>query len=155
MPADLNSEEYEYRYIDNVKLYLARIDAAMHHYHTDIVNEKCVQRAISDLLKTKYKLVCEREAAPCKSSRLRMDLSGDNFIVEVKMKASKMHLTIAQLSHYANKKPGWKQLYIAVHDEESFGLDEVAECDEQSIMLIPASQCAYIVSTDLKLNKTN
>ena len=69
MPAAFNSEEYIYTYKENTDFYLTRLDAAMHHYRTNVVNEKCVQRAVSDLLKTKYKLLCEREASPCTQSR--------------------------------------------------------------------------------------
>ena len=155
MPADFNSEEYIYTYKENTDFYLTRLDAAMHHYRTNVVNEKCVQRAISDLLKTKYKLLCEREASPCKGSRLKMDLSGANYIVEVKMNASNLHLTIAQILHYAKKKPGTKHLFIAVHDEGSYGLDEVAECDEHFINLLPASQCAHAIDELLTLHKEN
>jgi hypothetical protein len=155
MPADFNSEEYLYTYIENTDLYLARLDAAMNHYRSNIVYEKCVQRAISDLLKNKYKLRCEREAAPCKGSRLKMDLSGENYIVEVKMDASNLHMTIAQLSHYAKKKPGTKHLFIAVHEEDSYGIDEVSECDEHFINLVPASQCAHAIDELLTLHKEN
>jgi hypothetical protein len=155
MPANFNSEEYLFTYIENTDLYLARLDAAMNHYRSNIVYEKCVQRAISDLLKNKYKLRCEREAAPCKGSRLKMDLSGENYIVEVKMDASNLHMTIAQLSHYAKKKPGTKHLFIAVHEEESYGIDEVSECDEHFINLVPASQCAHAIDELLTLHKEN
>jgi hypothetical protein len=155
MPADFNDDVYMQTYLDNVSLYLERIDRAMIHYNRTDINEKCVQRAISDLLKNKYDIGCERERPPCMGSRLKMDLSGEGFIVEVKMTASNLHLTIAQLLHYAKKRKGSNDLWIAIHDEESYDFADVDDCDAEGIFLIPASQCAEAINQQIILYKEN
>jgi len=130
--------------------YTERLDAAMVHYDTDKPDERCVQRAIADMIRSKG-IKCEREAYPCKGSRVRMDLSGVNFIVEVKMTTKKLHETIGQLLYYSEKKDGHKRLFIAVHDYNDFDLfDEVSECDNFCIELVHAHACAFFLDSSLR-----
>jgi hypothetical protein len=151
MIEDDDESLYDWDYLHDQRDYFERLDAAMVHYKTDKVTEQCVQRAIADMIKSKG-IICHREATPCENSRVRMDLSGANYIVEVKMTTKDLHKTIAQLNYYADKKPGEKRLFIAVHDSPRFdALDEdVWECDEYCITLVNAAQCARFVDCALR-----
>ena len=131
--------------------YIERLDAGLIHYKKDEANEKCVQRAICEMIRD-MGIKCEREATPCPTSKLRMDLSGPNYIVEVKMGFKSISQAIAQLSYYAKKKQGEKRLFLAVHcfDTPTVPWDEYWECDEEYITLVKAEECAYFLNERLK-----
>jgi len=138
-----NWEFYIEEHIQMERRYMEALDAVMHRTGKDIVTEKVVQNAISWMLK-RYKIEHQAEYRIGQNSMMRVDLAGNDWIMEVKLGNQNIVGGIGQCLHYSNvSKKSF--MFLAVHDSKRIDFELIATADSHDIVLCPAWMAANCV----------
>ena len=152
MPAK-SIEVYEDEH-ERFGIYLAYLDDASQSLGIKKITERSVQAAICMMMRDAG-LKPKMEQSPSKDSRMRMDVSGEGYIVEVKMSFDSVLSGVGQLLYYANKRCDGSRMILAIHADEDAPFDLVDFCDEHYITLCKAEDCALIVHDFLKSDEAD